>query len=134
MALVILLIISIICTSIERARVESANARCRQITYLALDSCFSEYGREIFEEYGLMMLWENEEEFLAEYEKYVDKNCNYRKDMISKPADFFKIDYSESELISMSEATTSDGELIFFILLYIIYFTKSFPLFIIKMS
>ncbi|MBQ3545503.1 MAG: hypothetical protein IJA34_11055 [Lachnospiraceae bacterium] len=112
MALVILLIISIVCTSIERARVESANARCRQITYLALDSCFSGYGREIFEEYGLMMLWENEQQFLDEYENYVDKNCNYRKDVISKPADFLKINYSDTELISISESTDSDGELI----------------------
>ena len=110
--MVILLVISIVCTSIERARVESAYSRCSQITYLALDSCFSGYGREIFEEYGLMMLWENEQQFLDEYEKYVDKNCNYRKDVISKPADFFKINYSDTELISISGSTASDGELI----------------------
>lgn len=110
--MVIILVISIVCTSIERARVESINSRCRQITYLAIDSCFSEYGREIFEDYGLMMLWNNQEGLLDEYEKYVDKNCNYRKDMISRPADFLEINYSESEVISILKSTSCDGELI----------------------
>ena len=110
--MIILLIVAIVCTSIERARIESANTRCEQITYLALDSCFSNYGIEVFEEYGLMMLWESKEDFLSEYENYVDKNCDYSKDIISKPMDFLSIDFSGSEIKEILKATSNDGELI----------------------
>lgn len=99
-------------TSIERARIESAKVRCEEITYLALDSCFSRYAREIFEDYGLMMLWKDETSFVNEYQSFAEKNCEYKLDMAVKPMDILSIEENESYISKLKMVTSEDGELI----------------------
>ncbi len=112
LAMIILLVISLVLTSLEGVRIKSSYARCNEITYVAVDSCFSKYGREIFEDYGLMMLWQDEDAFISEYEGYVDKNCNYKKDILYNSVDLLSLRQENAELVNKTMATDEDGELI----------------------
>lgn len=112
LALVILIVTSVVMVSIENARIQSAYVRGSEITYMALDSCFSAYGREIFEDYGLMMLWQSEEEILSNYNTYVDKNSNFRQDKSYLTVDILALKNSNSEITEVKMATDDAGELI----------------------
>ena len=60
--LLLILLLAVLCMLTESARVNCIQAKLRGITYMAADSCFSEYAREIFDEYGIMALWKTEAE------------------------------------------------------------------------
>ena len=51
LSLIILIVISLVLTSVENARISSAYTRENEISYMALDSCFSSYAKEVFDEY-----------------------------------------------------------------------------------
>lgn len=86
--------------------------RSEEITYIALDSCFSQYAREIFEDYGIMMLYRNEEVFMNDYKNFIEKNCEYKSDMKLKVLDILSIKENESYLKEVLNTTSYDGELI----------------------
>ena len=74
LSMILLLVLALVLTTIENARVMSAVARGKMVTKMALESCFSSYAKEVFEQYGVMVLWKSETEFLQEYHNYIDKN------------------------------------------------------------
>ena len=74
LSLILLLILSVVCTVIESTRLSCAYSRSNEITYMALDSCFSSYAKEVFEDYGIMIMWKNQEELLNSYNMYCSKN------------------------------------------------------------
>lgn len=112
LSLILLLVLSVICTTIEFTRVSSADTRSSEITYMSLDSCFSAYAREVFEDYGIMVLWQSENEFLSSYQNYVLKNSDYRKDFITYPVDLLSIRHKYTDIDDMVMAVDGDGELI----------------------
>lgn len=112
LSLILLLVLSFVCTTVEISRVSSAETRSSEITYISLYSCFSAYAREIFEEYGILVLWQNEYEFLSSYQEYVKKNSEYRNDFIPKPLDLLSISHNYTDIEELVLATDRDGELI----------------------
>lgn len=112
LSLVMLIVLSLVCTTIEISRVSSAFTRGNEITYMALDSCFSSYAREIFEDYGIMVLWQDESEFLSLYQNYVRKNSDYRKDFITQPVDLLSLRHKNTNINKLIMAVDGDGELI----------------------
>ena len=110
--MILLLVLSLILTSIENARVLSAEARGKEISYMALDSCFSSYAREVFDEYGLMVLWKSDNAFMEAYEGYLDKNGNYQKEDPLRPANLFKIEWANTALAGKQTAIDGQGELL----------------------
>ena len=112
LSIISLLIISLVGTTLEFSRIETAYTRANELSNIALDSCYSQYAKEVFEEYGLLMLWMTESNLKNNFEYYVDKNCSYNSDFTDKVVDFIgikKIDTSVEEIIT---ATYNDGELI----------------------
>ena len=112
LSLILLLVLSVVCTAIEFTRVSSADARSSEITYISLDSCFSAYAREVFEDYGIMVLWQKEDEFLSSYQEYVLKNSDYRKDFMTNPVDLLSLRHKYTDIDDMVMAVDGDGELI----------------------
>lgn len=112
LSLILLLILSLICTTIETSRIASADARCKEITYMALDSCFSGYAREVFEDYGIMVLWQNEDDFISIYQDYVTKNSDYQDDFKSKPIDLLSVRYQDVAIEEIKRVTDSKGALV----------------------
>ena len=113
LALIILLVLSLVCTVIEISRVSSSYARSNEITYMALDSTFSSYAREVFEDYGVMLLWKNKDEAENNYRKYVSKNSDYKKDFLNYPIDILGIREKSTNITSVNHATDGDGEYIY---------------------
>ena len=71
LSLMLVVIIALICTLIESGRVSAINARLRSITYMAADSVFAEFAQPVFDKYGVMLLWMDEEEFAGSFQNYV---------------------------------------------------------------
>lgn len=112
LSLILLFVLSVICTTIEYTRVSSADTRTSEITYISLDSCFSAYAREVFEDYGIMVLWQSEKEFLSSYQDYVSKNSDYRQDFITNPVDLLYVRHKHTDIDDMVMAVDGDGEFI----------------------
>lgn len=51
----ILLLVSII---IESARMNVVQTECRAFTHLASDSVLAGYARQVYEDYGILLVWE----------------------------------------------------------------------------
>lgn len=54
----ILVTLSLICTVIESARVYATMTCAKSVSYRALESEFARYSRQVFDDYGLLMKWE----------------------------------------------------------------------------
>lgn len=109
LALVLLLVFGIISTLIESTRVSSAITKSKQVTYMSLDSCFSQYAKEVFEDYGIMMLWESEEDLLSNYSNYVEKNTNYCEGQLDNAMDILGLRIDNSKLDNIIYATDNNA-------------------------
>jgi actin-like ATPase involved in cell morphogenesis len=76
LSMILLVVVSIVFATTELGRIEVGHTMASRVTYMAEDSCFSQYVKEIYEDYGIMCLWMNEEELQKEYSSYVKKILN----------------------------------------------------------
>lgn len=69
LCIVFLSIIVLISVLAERARVSTIQSKCKAVTFMATESVLAGYGKQVFEDYGLLLAWENSsvEESLKEY-------------------------------------------------------------------
>ena len=111
LALVLVIIMTLICTLVESGRVSAINMKLRGITYMAMDSMFSGYARELFDEYGVMFLWTGEEDFLTEFDEYLEDNLNTTGLGITRKADLYGMAHVSSEIQEIKWATDDGGEL-----------------------
>lgn len=76
LALTITIILSLIFTVIESARITSIKSRNEGITFSALDSAFSHFALQLYENYGIFGVFDTEENFLDSVKEYATRNCN----------------------------------------------------------
>lgn len=69
LCMILLSVIVLISVLAERARVSIIQSKCKAVTYMATESVLAGYGKQIFEDYALLLAWENisTEEILKEY-------------------------------------------------------------------
>ncbi|MGI6072519.1 MAG: DUF5702 domain-containing protein [Lachnospiraceae bacterium] len=110
MSLMLILTAALICTLIESARVSALTARLRSVTYMGLDSVFSEYAQPVFEKYGIMLLWCGQEEFSQDAEHYVEENlnCNFFDSLVY--TDILAPSFERSELLGHTAPTDMEGD------------------------
>ena len=108
----LVLMMSMICTIAESARVNCLNAKLRGITYMAADSCFAEFASEIFDEYGIMALWKDEAEFTADFNDYIQNNLKLSGLDIYWDADLLQAAF-EASAIEEVEWITDDNGMVF---------------------
>lgn len=108
----LVLMMSMICTIAESARVNCLNAKLRGITYMAADSCFAEFASEVFDEYGIMALWKDEAEFTADFNDYIQNNLKLSGLDIYWDADLLQAAF-EASAIEEVEWITDDNGLVF---------------------
>lgn len=111
LSLVFTFVLSLVCILLESARISSAVTKAEGITNMGLDSCFAQYGKELFEEYGVLFLWKSEEEFLNTYHKVVSLNCNINKDENQKAGDLYGIKLQDTKIETIQNSTDNDGEI-----------------------
>ena len=105
----LLLMLALICTLIEAGRVNCLNAKLRGITFMAADSCFSEFAAEIFEEYGIMALWKSESEITAEFEDYIQENLSFTDLDLYQDAELLKAGLDASAIDHVEMLTDNNG-------------------------
>lgn len=109
-SIIMLFIFALIGTLIESARVSVADARIAQVSQLSLNSVFSEYAEEVFNDYGIFLLWEDEQEIISKFDEYLNKNINYRSDFIQKHNELLDIKIKKRELSDINYITNNNGE------------------------
>lgn len=75
LSLVLISILLIISVIIESARMNAVQAECKSFSHLAVDSVLAGYARQVYEDYGILLVWEDKkiEEQLM---KYLQANIN----------------------------------------------------------
>lgn len=109
-SIILLFILALLGTLIESARVASADLRVAQTAQLSLNSVFSEYVKEVFKDYGILLLWEDENEIVSELNGYLQKNINYKNDFIQKHNDLLGIKIKKLKVSDIDYITNSNGE------------------------
>ena len=109
LSLTLILTSALIFTLIESARVSTMNSRLRSITYMACDSVFSEFAEPVFEDYGVMLLWSDEEEFLQKFDDFCRDNLSEDYGLTSY-TDIYKEQLSSSAVVNKVSPTADDGQ------------------------
>ncbi len=110
LSIIMLFIFALIGTLVESARVSAANIRLAQTTRISINSVFSEYAEEVFRDYGIFLLWKDENEIITEVSKYLNKNINYKDDFIQKSNDLLGIRINQIKLSDVKYASNHRGE------------------------
>ena len=105
----LLLITGLIFTFTESARISSIQTRLKGLTFLAADSCFAEFSREVFDRYGIMALWKSEAEFTADYDSYLQHNLSMGDLDQYRDVDLFLVEHQASALQDVEWLTDDSG-------------------------
>lgn len=114
------LILSIVCTVVESARVQAIKLRIETVADMGIHSVFSEYHRELFELYGLLFLdgsYESDsfmkEKIENRYKEYMGYNLeNTRKYILGNHIEFYKTKAEEVDIEQLRLATDYGGEVL----------------------
>lgn len=112
-SLLLLVIFSLLCTTIESARLGGVRIRCQSSAYLGLESIFADYSLPVAKEYGLLMLdksygTDNSEEYLSYLMDYISYNSSVNKELLVKGADFCQAQV-ESVALQEERIITEEG-------------------------
>lgn len=92
-SLLLLVIFSLLCTTVESARLGGIRLRCQSGAYLALESVFADYSLPVAREYGLLMLdksygTDNGNMYQERFMDYLSYNVAFNKGLMVRGADF----------------------------------------------
>lgn len=76
LALTITIIMSLVFSVIESARITSIKVRTKAVTHSSLNSSFSHFALQLYEKYGIFGVFSSEDDFISLIEDYADKNIN----------------------------------------------------------
>lgn len=110
LTLLLVIIMALVCTLIESGRVSAMNASLRSITYMAADSVFSEFAQPIFDRYGVMLLWMDEEEYQKRFSSYIAENLNLEGTGAGQDLELYGMKYESSEVQSVTWVTDQNGK------------------------
>lgn len=110
-SLIMLFILAVVTTVIEIARITSTYTRATEVSDISLESCFSSYAKEVFEDYGIMILWKNTEEFEDAYKQYLNKNVSF-KDIIFNYSDIYGLKVIDTSIENKITPLDNAGEYI----------------------
>lgn len=121
-SLLLLVIFSVLCTTIESARLGGVRLRCQSSAYLALESVFADYSLPVAKEYGLLMLdksygTDNPEQYKEYLLDYMSYNAIPNKGLLVRGADFYQvqpeeISLREEQIISEEGAKALEEEIL----------------------
>ena len=99
LAMIFTVLLAFVCVLLENARVSSASSKAEGITYMGLDACFAGYAKELFDEYGVMYIWSDEQSLIEHLNTLADYNCqNKIKDIYGLRLQSIDMENKESAL------------------------------------
>ena len=105
----LLLVTSLVFTLTESARIGCIQTRLKGLMFLAADSCFAQYSKEIFEDYGIMALWKSDAEFIADFNSYLEHNLNISDTGLYRDADLLLARQAASAISRVQHLTDDQG-------------------------
>lgn len=102
LALSFTLIMSVIFSTLESARRIAVSSFLEGVTQISMDSTFSEFCKQLWEDYHIFATVTNNEEFLKDMESYVDGNIENNS--------FFKSFSDEITIIETTDLTSNNTE------------------------
>lgn len=103
---VVMLFVSVVS---EAARVCVVYSESKSFTYMAADSVLAGYARQIYDDYGVLLVWENQE-VEEELKKYIQANINMA-DLSETGTNFMSTQLSGIEIEDIGYVTDKEGEL-----------------------
>ena len=75
LSLVITVVIVVVCIVIESARISVSQMEGKAATYMAVESVFAGYGKQLYQDYGILLAWE-QEPLGNQVTRYMQDNIN----------------------------------------------------------
>lgn len=75
LSIVLVSVILLVNVVAESARISIVKSQSKAFTYMAADSIFAQYGRQIYEDYGVLLVWEKES-VSEQMKRYIQANIN----------------------------------------------------------
>ncbi len=107
-AIVFLSIVLLVCTISEAARVNAVQSKDKSITMMGADSVIAGYAKQVYEDYGLLLVW-NKESLDKTLKKYIQANIKMA-DLEVRGNDFLESDLQKVSVIKKVNATDSGGD------------------------
>ena len=104
------LIASLLFYTLESCHLDALIARSEGITYLSLDSLFSQYCLPLFENYGLFCLNEQGLDLENEIKKYADYNSRTPSSILKNNSSFLNLTVDNVDITSVKYITDNDGD------------------------
>lgn len=109
-SLVFTVVLALICTVIESARMHTAGVRAKSITYMAMESEFAGYSKQVFDDYGVLLLW-HENGLNEGLENYIRiNNGDINNQEFSKQLDILQLSLKAVEENKIKYATDNGGD------------------------
>lgn len=109
LSLVITVVIVVVCTVIESARVSVSQMEGKAATYMAVESVFAGYGKQLYQDYGILLAWE-QEPLGNQVTRYMQDNINMA-DLDFKNYDFSNMEIESVNILKQKYATDKEGDL-----------------------
>ena len=109
LSLVITVVIVVVCTVIESARISVSQMEGKAATYMAVESVFVGYGKQLYQDYGILLAWE-QEPLGNQVTRYMQDNINMA-DLDFKKYDFSNIEIESVNILKQKYATDKEGDL-----------------------
>lgn len=116
-SLLLLILLSLLCTVIESARLGGVRIRCQASAYLALESVFADYYQPAAREYGLLMLdksygTDSAEAYQGYFLDYIACNAAANQGLLVRGADFCQVQTRGVSLVSERRMTDEGGQVL----------------------
>lgn len=114
-SLIIMILLAVIMTTVESARLAGIRVRCQSAAALGLESLFADYAAPLFEEYDLLFLEGSygtgeKEAYLDRYRNYVSYNANCNYERVFLGSDFYGAELVKVGLENVIFATDKEGK------------------------
>lgn len=109
LSLVITVVIVVVCTVIELARISVSQMEGKAATYMAVESVFAGYGKQLYQDYGILLAWE-QEPLGNQVTRYMQDNINMA-DLDFKNYDFSNMEIESVNILKQKYATDKEGDL-----------------------
>ena len=93
----------------ESARISAVQAQIKSYTYMSAESALAGYGRQVYEDYGILLVWEKQTVESA-IKKNIQDNINMA-DLDFKKYDFSNIEIESVNILKQKYATDKEGDL-----------------------
>ena len=103
------MVIVVVCTVIESARISVSQMEGKAATYMAVESVFAGYGKQLYQDYGILLAWE-QEPLGNQVTRYMQDNINMA-DLDFKKYDFSNIEIESVNILKQKYATDKEGDL-----------------------